>query len=317
MPPTDAPPAPPLPERIEGDPPRRGFFSWLIRGETPTASHALLLPTSAWLAAFLVVPLALLVFLSLTVRGDYGALQWAAYTLENFKRCLDPVFLPVLLRTFAYAATATAVCLVLGYPFAYFLVFHAKLRKDVLLLLLMLPFWTSSLVSLYAWMILLGREGLVNNVLIGLGLVSEPVQFLNRPFAVLLGLTYSYLPFTILPIYGALEKMPKTYIEAAKDLGAGPVRTFLKITLPLSMHGVLAALILTFIPCLGDFLSAEFLGGPSTYLIGNLIQNQFLMAQDWPFGASLATILLLCLGAGVFYYQKLGEPDESQVRTPA
>jgi spermidine/putrescine transport system permease protein len=132
---------------------------------------------------------------------------------------------------------------------------------------------------------------------------------------VVLGLTYAYLPFMILPVYAALEKLPKAYIEAAKDLGAGPVRTFLRVTWPLSLHGVLAGGILTFIPCMGDFLVAEFLGGPESFLAGNLIQNQFLMAQDWPFGAALSVLLIAVLAAGTVLYQRLDEPDEAELRS--
>jgi spermidine/putrescine transport system permease protein len=264
----------------------------------------------------MLIPLALLFVVSLTKRGEYGSLQWTHYTLENYRRCFDPLYLPVILRTLAYAGGATLLCLLVGYPFAYYLVFFAKGRKDVPLLMLMVPSWTSCLVGLYAWMILLGEEGLINHLLESLRIIQHPIQFLNTPFAVLLGLVYGYVPFMILPIYGALDKLPKSYIEASKDLGAGPLRTFVKVTFPLSLHGVLAGTILTFLWCLGDFLTPEFLGGARTYLVGNLIQNQFGMAGDWPFGASLSTVLMVSLGVAVYFYQKLGEPEESSVRAP-
>lgn len=291
-------------------------LSWLIRGGRQAASHALLLPTSSWLTLFLILPLALLVALSFAQRGPYGMIRWSPFTWTNFRRALDPEFLPIVFRTLGYAATTTFLSLVLGYPVAYFLAFFVGRRKNLLLILLMLPFWTVCLIGIYSWIIILGREGLINNLLLAAHVVKEPIGFLNTPFSVILGLTYFYLPYMILPLYGTLEKIPRSYIEASKDLGAGVVTTFLKVTLPLSLPGVAAGMILTFIPCLGDFFTAEFLGGPKTYLLGNLIQNQFLMAQDWPFGASLASVLLMLLISGVVLYERLGEPAEAELRTP-
>jgi len=293
----------------------RRWLSWVIRGERPLASHLLLSPSALWLNLCLLAPLLLLFALAFTERGSYGTIQWTRFTLDNFRRILDPDFLPVLGRTLGYTLTTTGLCLVLGYPFAYFLTFYAPGSRSVYIMLLMLPFWTSYLVGIYAWIILLGREGLLNSLLLNSGLVSEPLVILNTPFAVIMGLTYTYLPFMILPVYGSLEKLPRMYIEAAKDLGAGPFRAFLKVTLPLSLPGVLAGSILTLIPCMGDFLSAEFLGGPTTFLIGNLIQTQFGMAQDWPFGASLSAIILLLLGAGLLLHERLGEADEAELRS--
>ncbi len=316
-----APPAPlPLKETPSGTAPRgrvERALSWLIRGRRHAASHLLLLPTSAWLAIFLLFPLALLVALSFAQRGPFGMLRWSPLTLDNYRRALAPAYLPVLLRTLGYAGTTTALCLALGYPVAYFLAFFAGPRKNLLLILLMLPFWTICLIGVYSWIILLGREGLVNGLLLALHLRERPVEFLNTPFSVILGLTYFYLPYMILPLYGTLEKIPRSYVEASKDLGAGPARTFAKVTFPLSLPGVAAGVILTFVPCLGDFFTAEFLGGPRTYLLGNLIQSQFLMAQDWPFGASLASIVLLFLISGVVLYERLGDQGEAELRTPA
>lgn len=273
-------------------------LSWLIRGRSSKASHLLLAPSAFWLALFLVLPVLALLLLSLTTRGDYGTIVWQ-FTWVNFARALDPKYLPVLLRTLGYAGTATVFCLLLGYPLAYYLSFFAGRRREMLIVLLMIPFWTSCLVSIYSWIIILGREGLINRFL------PSPINFLNTPFSVILGLVYFYLPFMVLPLYSSLEKIPRSYIEASYDLGAGSFVTFLKITLPLSLPGVLAGCILTFIPCMGDFLTADFLGGPGTYLVGNLISNQFLMAQDWPFGAALTALLVITLVSGLTFYQRL------------
>jgi spermidine/putrescine transport system permease protein len=160
-------------------------------------------------------------------------------------------------------------------------------------------------VAIYSWIIILGREGLLNGLLLRLGLISAPVALLGTPGSVILGLVYFYLPFMVLPIYGSLEKIPRAYIEAAHDLGAGPLTAFLKVTLPLSLPGVLAGSIMTSIPCMGDFLSADFLGNPRTYLVGNLIQNQFLMAQDWQFGSALTSLLILFLIFGLYAHHEV------------
>ena len=279
-------------------------LSWLIRGRSSKASHLLLAPATFWLAVFLVLPVASLLILSVAQKGPYGTFLWS-FTWANFARALDAKYLPVLLRTLGYAGTSTLLCLLLGYPLAYYLSFFAGKKRDLLIILLMIPFWTSCLVAIYSWIIILGREGLLNSLLLRLGIVSTPVAILNTPFSVILGMVYFYVPFMVLPLYGSLEKIPRTYIEASYDLGAGKAATFLKVTVPLSLPGVFAGCILTFIPCMGDFLTADFLGGPRTYLVGNLIQNQFLMAQDWPFGSALTSLLLLSLVSGLYIFQRI------------
>ena len=186
----------------------------MIAGRAPWASHLLLAPTSLWLALFLVVPVLLIIAISFTQRGPYGALQWT-FTLTNYRQAFDPLYLPVFLRSFGYAGLTTLICLIAGYPLAYALSFFAGGRRGVLLLLLMLPFWTSSLVAIYSWIILLGQEGLVNGLLLRLGIISAPRPFLNSQFAVILGLSYFYLPFAVLPLYACLEKIPRSLIESS------------------------------------------------------------------------------------------------------
>lgn len=284
------------------------WMSWLVGGKRPLASHIMLAPAAIWLLLFLLLPVGVLLAHSVAQRGPYGAVVWA-FTSANFSRALDPKYLPVLLRTFGYATTTTVLCLVLGFPVAYFLSFYAGKRRETLMIMLMIPFWTSCLVAIYSWVIILGREGLLNNALVYLGLINTRFQILNTPGAVIMGMVYFYIPFMVLPLYSSLEKIPRSLIEASYDLGAGAPTTFMKVTLPLSLPGVFAGCILTFIPCMGDFLTAEFLGGPRTYLIGNLIQNQFLMAQDWPFGSALTALLLVTLVVGLVVYQKIEERE--------
>lgn len=283
------------------------LLSWLLSGRKSAASHLLLAPAAAWLLIFLVLPAAWLVALSFAKNGAYGEVVWSL-GLQNYRRAFDAKYIPVLLRTLGFAGATTALCLLLGYPLAYFLSFRAGKWRNALIIGLMVPFWTSALVAFYSWMIILGKEGLLNSALLRFGFISAPIGILYTPFSVLLGLVYFYLPFTVLPLYGSLEKVPRSYIEAAYDLGAGRWTAFLKVTLPLSLPGVIAGALLTFIPCLGDFLTAELLGGPRFYLLGNLISNQFLMAQDWPFGAALTSLLLLGLVFGLWAYRRW-EPD--------
>ncbi len=285
-------------------------LSWLIGGRSEKASHSLLAPAALWLSVFLILPVAFLLAMSVAQRGPYGTVVWHL-TTANFARALQPRFLPIILRTVIYATATTTLCLVFGFPVAYYLAFYAGEKRELLMAGLMIPFWTSCLVSLYSWMIILGREGLLNSLLIRMDLLQRPLQILNTPFSVILGLVYFYIPFMVLPLFGSLEKIPRQYIEASHDLGAGKVRTFLKVTLPLAMPGVFAGCILTFIPCIGDFLTADFLGGPRTYLLGNLVENQFLMAQDWPFGAALTSLLLFTLVTGLYLYQRV-EGEEAR-----
>jgi spermidine/putrescine transport system permease protein len=282
-------------------------LSWLLSGRKPAASHLLLAPAALWLLIFLVLPALGLVALSFAHNGAYGEVVWSL-GLQNYHRAFDPKYVPVLLRTLAFAGGTTALCLTLGYPLAYFLSFRAGKWRHALIIGLMVPFWTSALVAFYSWMIILGREGLLNSALLRFGIVSAPLGILYTPFSVLLGLVYFYLPFTVLPLYGSLEKIPRSYVEAAYDLGADRWTAFRKVTLPLSLPGVIAGALLTFIPCLGDFLTAELLGGPRYYLLGNLISNQFLMAQDWPFGAALTALLLVGLVLGLWAYRRW-EPE--------
>jgi spermidine/putrescine transport system permease protein len=278
-------------------------LSWLLSGRRQAASHLLLAPSALWLLFLLVAPALSLVALSFAKNGAYGTIEWQM-GLHNYRRAFDSKYLPVLTRTIGVAGAATGICLLLGYPLAYWLSFRAGRWRYPLLVALMVPFWSSTLVAFYSWMIVLGKEGLLNSALMKIGIIREPLGMLYTPGAVLLGLVYFYLPFTVLPLYGSLEKVPRSLVEAAYDLGAGRWTAFRRVTLPLSLPGVIAGAILTFVPCLGDFLTAEILGGPRYYLLGNLISNQFLMAQDWPFGAALTVLLLAGLIGGLWVYQR-------------
>src|SRR5262252_694022 len=249
-----------------------------------------LLPT--WLAMVLLfaAPLAIVLVYSLLTRGVYGGVE-NPWTAESYRRLIDPLYLIILLRSFAMALAATALCLVFAFPAALF-ISRAPRHKNLYLQLVMLPFWTSFLVRTYAWLFLLRDTGLVNTILQKAGIIHAPLQLLYNDGAVLLGLVYGYLPFMVLPIYATLERLDPSLPEAAADLGARPWATLLRVIVPLSRPGIVAGAVLVFIPCLGAYLTPELLGGGRTVLVGNLVQNQFTTARDWPFGSAVSILLM-------------------------
>lgn len=244
-----------------------------------------------WLLVFFLAPLFLVFLCSFARRGPYGEIEWG-FGLWNYARALEPLYLKIYLRSFAIAGITTVICLLLAYPAAYYVALVAEpRRRNLLILLLVLPFWTSFLVRNYAWILLLRSEGLINRALLALGLVGEPLPLLYSNFAVVLGLVYSELPFMVLPIYAVLQRLDKSLFEAAGDLGASSFQTFLKVVLPLSLPGVMAGVVFVFIPSLGAFITPDLLGGARSMMVGNLVQNQFAVVRDAPFGSAVAFTL--------------------------
>lgn len=235
-------------------------------------------------------PLSIICAYSLLTRGAYFGLG-PPWTIENYLRVFDPLYGEVLLRSFLLAGIATFLCLVLGLPLALF-ISRAGSRKNLYLNLVILPFWTSFLVRIYAWIFLLRDTGLLNGMLQAMGITHEPLPLLYNDGAVILGLVYGYLPFMVLPLYSILERLDPFLIEASADLGARPVTTFWKVILPLCAPGIRAGTVLVFIPCLGAFLVPDLLGGGKSIMIGNIVQNQFTSARDWPFGSALSLVLM-------------------------
>ena len=254
-----------------------------------------------WLMAFALLPNLLVAVASLLTRGDNEFVAFTL-TLSSYRRLLDPLYLDVLLDSLWLAAATTTLCLLLGYPFADLLTRTSSRWRPLLLLLVIVPFWTSSLVRTYAIMIVLKTQGLLNQALLGLGLIAEPLELLYTETAVILGMLYTLLPFMILPLYAALEKLDHRLIEAARDLGAGKITIFLRIVIPLTLPGIIAGSLLTFLPGLGMFYVADLLGGAKTLLVGNLIRDQFLSARDWPFGAAASVLLTLLMGLLLWGY---------------
>ena len=249
-----------------------------------------LAPSWVVMLMLILAPLSIILAYSLLTRGTYGGIS-LPWTTESYRRLADPIYLAILWRSFWIAGVSTAFCLVLGFPLALFISRSGK-RKDLYLSLVILPFWTSFLVRTYAWMFLLRDTGLINTLLQKTGLIHNPLPLLYNDGAVILGLVYGYLPFMVLPLYAALERMDRNLLEASADLGARPSATLTRVMIPLCAPGIRAGAILVFIPCLGAYLTPDLLGGGKSVMIGNLIQNQFTTARDWPFGSSISLVLM-------------------------
>jgi spermidine/putrescine transport system permease protein len=250
------------------------------------------LPAVAWLAVFFLLPLAFILVVSLGSRDELGRIVLDDLSLDNYRRAFNPDYLPTIITALRYAALTTVAALLIGYPIAYWISRYGGRRKILLLLLVMLPFWTSWLIRTYAWMIILGDNGVVNAGLQAVGLTSEPIILLNTDFSVVLGMTYGFLPFAILPIFVSIDRLDANLVAAARDLYATGRSAFLHVTLPLSMPGVIAATLLTFIPAMGDFVTPDLLGGAQQTTIAKVIQERFLDGRDWPFGSALGFILI-------------------------
>lgn len=243
------------------------------------------------MALFFAAPLAIVCGYSFLTRGDYGGVE-QPWTLENFTRLADPIYLGILWRSVWIALLATALCALLGFPLALF-ISRAGERKNLYLQLVLLPFWTSFLVRTYAWLFILRDTGLVNTFLTRLHVIGSPLPLLYNDGAVLLGLVYNFLPFFVLPMYATLERLDPALVEASADLGARPFATLCKVVVPVSAPGIVAGSVLVFIPCLGAYLTPDLLGGGKTVMLGNLVQNQFTTARDWPFGSAASLALML------------------------
>ena len=261
----------------------------------------LAMPTILWLLVFFVLPLLIVLIVSFMSRGRGGVAE-LPFTAEHYGRTFG-VFSIILWRSIGLAGLTTIVCLFVGYPLAFFISTRQnRLFQQVALFLVILPFWTNFLIRTYAWRILLGDEGTINGLLMGLGLIEAPLKLLNTPFAVLVGLVYGFLPFMVLPIYASVERFNFRFVDAAHDLGANDVRTFLRIVLPLTLPGVLAGCALVFIPSVGAFVTPDLLGGTKGLMIGNLINNQFGGSGNMPLGSALSIVMMAVVMLSLLVY---------------
>ena len=269
-------------------------------------------PVSLWMILFVTIPMLFIIFISFMTRGTFGGVEYTP-TLTSYQTLADVIYLNVILKSLRVAVVTTVVCLLLGYPFAYYI---ARKPADVasrLIILLMIPLWTNSLMRLNAWMLLFQTNGPVNKALLAFGLVDKPVMFLYTDGLVLLGLITNFLPFAVLPMYSSIEKLQDAMLEASADLGAKPSTTFLRVTLPLTFPGIFSAIILTFIPALGTYTITDMLGGGKVLYIGNIIKNQFGTIRNWPLGAALSVLLLLITALLIFLYSRFASIEDMEV----
>ena len=272
-----------------------------IRRRALGARAVFLGPGLLYVTAFMTIPLLLVLSYAFLTRGRFGGVELPV-TLENFARALDPIYLRVLWNSILISSITTLLALLIGYPTAYAITRLPARWRTVALVLVVLPFWTNFLIRTYAWIVLLNSEGPINKTLVNWGLIDSPLELLYTKGAVIVGLLYAYLPLMILPIYASVERLDRSLLEAATNLGASKFRAFFDVTLPLTLPGTMIGAIFVFVPSLGNFIVPELLGGGKTVMIGNLIRDQFLKARDWPFGAVLALIMVLFL-AGLFAAQ--------------
>lgn len=280
----------------EGDRQTPGWLARLLQRSEAARRYALLSPSIAFLAFALTAPLGLLILYSFWAQSGLELQQ--QFTLEQYETVLSRLFYRELfLRSVAISALVTVVTVALAYPMAYFVAFKVVRRKFVWLVLLSIPFWTSYLLRVFAWKVILGFNGVINSSLLSLGLISQPLEFLlYNPTAVVITLAHTYAAFAILPIYVSLEKIDRSLLEAAADLGDGPVRRFLRVTLPLSLPGIIGAAVLIFVPTTGDYVTPTLVGGADGVMIANLIQVQFGRVNNWPLGAALALASMAAVG---------------------
>jgi spermidine/putrescine transport system permease protein len=262
------------------------------------ATGLLVLPGVLWLVAFFLAPLAIIGIFSLGSVDPNGAVTISNPSLGNYERALNPDYLAAFGRSIYYSLATTVLSLVIGYPIAYWISRYGGRRKILLLVLVMLPFWTSYLIRTYAWLIILRDDGVVNGLLMQTGLIDSPLEFIGKDFSVILGMTYGFLPFTILPLFVSIDRLDFNLVQAARDLYASGRGAFLNVTLPLTMPGIVAASLLTFIPALGDFVTPDMLGGAQTTTIAKIVQIIFTSGRDWPYGAALGFVLMAITIAG-------------------
>lgn len=274
----------------------------VLRRSPTLRAWLLLAPAALFLAVFFIAPLFIVVIYGFLQRGTYGGVVWE-FTPETFLRVFDPLYFNTFLRSVYIAVLTTLVCLLMGYPLAYFLTTRPARQRSLLLLALMIPFWTNFLIRTYAWLTLLRTNtGLINVSLMSLGVIGTPLPLFGNDFAIVLGLVYGWLPVMVLPIFAALDRLDRSLIEAARDLYANNLRVFLRIIWPLSLPGVVAGSMLVFIPSLGAFVTPAILGGGKSLMIGNIISNQFLAAHDWPFGSALSVLMMVVMLLATLIY---------------
>ncbi|WP_282176449.1 spermidine/putrescine ABC transporter permease PotB [Vibrio nereis] len=268
--------------------------------------NAIITLVVGWLTLFVLVPNLMIIGTSFLTRDEANLIE-LTFTFDNYLRLIDPLYAKVMLHSFYMAIVATILCLIIGYPFAYIVAKMPEKWRPIMLFLVIVPFWTNSLIRTYGLKIVLGTQGILNKSLMAMEIIDKPIRLMYSETAVMIGLVYILLPFMILPLYSAIEKLDDTYVEAAKDLGANKLQIFTKVTLPLTMPGIIGGCLLVLLPALGMFYIADLLGGAKNLLIGNVIKSQVLNARDWPFGAATSIALTIAMAIMLYAYYRAGK----------
>ncbi len=269
-------------------------------------------PVSLWMILFVTIPMLYIIYISFMSRGVFGDVVYT-FSWESYKTLLDSTYFRVIVKSLKAATITTIICLFVGYPFAYFIARKPKEVASKLIMLIMIPFWTNSLMRLNSWLLLFQTKGPVNDFLQYSGFIDAPKSFVYTDGLVMLGLVTNMLPFAVLPMYSSIEKLSKSLLEASEDLGASKKTTFFNITLPLTFPGIFSSIILVFIPSLGIYTVTDMLGGGKVLYIGNIIKNQFGAIRNWPLGAALSVLLMVITGLLIFIYTRFASIDEMEV----
>ena len=274
-----------------------------MKAKTFNLQNCIIALIVGWLGLFVLIPNAMIIVTSFLTRDEANLIDMV-FTLDNYQRLLDPLYAKVLLHSFYMALVATLLCLVIGYPFAYIVAKMPQQWRPFMLFLVIVPFWTNSLIRTYGLKIVLGTQGIFNKSLLALDIIDKPIRIMYTESAVMIGLVYILLPFMILPLYSAIEKLDHTYIEAARDLGANKIQTLIKVILPLTMPGIIGGCLLVLLPALGMFYISDLLGGAKNLLIGNVIKSQVLNSRDWPFGSATSISLTIAMAVMLYAYYR-------------
>lgn len=269
-------------------------------------------PVSLWMILFVTLPMMYIVYISFMSRGVFGDVVYT-FSLDSYKTLFDNIYYRVIVKSIKAASITTVICLLIGYPFAYYIAKKPKEVASKLIMLIMIPFWTNSLMRLNSWLLLFQTSGPINRFLQNTGFIDSPISFVYTDSLVLLGLVTNMLPFAVLPMYSSIEKLSKSLLEASEDLGASRITTFFRITLPLTFPGIFSSIILVFIPSLGIYTVTDMLGGGKVLYIGNIIKNQFGAIRNWPLGAALSVLLIVITGLLIFIYTRFAKIEDMEV----
>jgi spermidine/putrescine transport system permease protein len=283
----------------------------MLKKFKPKEFHFLLFPPYFWLIIFFVVPVIIILIYSLGYQNQSGKIS-AGLNFDNYGQILNYTYFKIFIRSFGYALLSTVISLAIAFPISYYLAFTTQKMRLVLMFLIILPFWVNFLLRIYSFLIILGSNGVINNLLIGTGIISQPLSLLNNLFSVQIGFLYYNLPYMILPILASLDRMDVSMLEASMDLGANKTQTFWKITFPYSLPGVVAGIIFVFVPTLGSFIIPEFLGGTDNVMIGNIITEQFLVSRNWTFGSSLSVVMIFIVMIFITAYIRFSNPSKNK-----